>query len=286
VATPVARKSVDRSAPMPLREHLAELRTRLLISAMAIAVCSIAGWVFFDEIFGWITGPFVDVVQEAQQDGKNIQLALTGVTDPFVLQIKVAAVSGVVLASPIWLFQLWRFVTPGLHRNERAWALGFAAIATPLFLAGVALAYLFLPQALGFLFGFTPDDVSNIIDVTRYLTFFLRTILVFGAGFLLPLLALLLNLAGVLSAKAFIGAWRWLVLGVFVFAAMATPDGSPLTMTVLALPILALFGLAMLLTWLNDRRRGAATLVLNDDEASPAPAGPEPLEDPEPPPVR
>ncbi len=266
---------------MPLREHLAELRTRVLVSALAILAASAVGWVFFDEIFAWITGPFIDVVAEAQEDGKNIQLALTGVTDPFVLQIKVAAVSGVVLASPVWLFQLWRFITPGLHRNERAWSLGFVAIATPLFFSGVALAYLFLPQALGFLFGFTPDDVSNIIDVTRYLNFFLRTILVFGAGFLLPLLALLLNLAGVLSAAAFIGAWRWLVVGVFVFAAMATPDGSPLTMTVLALPILGLFGLAMLACWLNDRRRGRRAEVLDDDEPSPTPAGPQPIDEPQ-----
>jgi sec-independent protein translocase protein TatC len=258
---------------MPLREHLAELRTRVLISALAIAACSVVGWVFFDQIFAWITGPFVEVVAQAQAEGKNVQLALTGVTDPFVLQIKVAAVSGVVIASPIWLFQLWRFVTPGLHRNERAWSLGFVAIATPLFLSGVALAYLFLPQALGFLFGFTPDDVSNIIDVTRYLNFFLRTILVFGVGFLLPLLAVLLNLAGVLSAEAFIGAWRWMVVGVFVFAAMATPDGSPLTMTVLALPILALLGVAMLVAWLNDRRRRRADSFADipDDEPSPLP---------------
>jgi sec-independent protein translocase protein TatC len=269
----VARKGVDRSAAMPLREHLAELRTRLLISALAIALGGVVGWIFFDEIFTWITGPFIDVVAQAQDQGKNVQLALTGVTDPFVLQIKVSAVSGVVLASPIWLFQLWRFVTPGLHRNERAWALGFVAIATPLFLAGVGLAYLFLPQALGFLFGFTPDNVSNIIDVTRYLNFFLRTILVFGAGFLLPLLAVLMNFAGVLSARAFLGAWRWLVLGVFVFAAMATPDGSPLTMTVLALPILGLFGVAMLVTWINDRRRGRSETFddIPDDEPSPLP---------------
>ena len=123
--------------------------------------------------------------------------------------------------------------------------------------------------------------MSNIIDVTRYLNFFLRTILVFGAGFLLPLLALLLNLAGVLSAAAFIGAWRWLVVGVFVFAAMATPDGSPLTMTVLALPILGLFGLAMLACWLTDRRRARRAEVLDDDEASPAPAGPEPIDEPQ-----
>lgn len=271
MAAPTERQAKDRSGPMPLRDHLAELRKRLLISAAAIAVGAVVGWIFFDEIFEWISGPFIDVVGQAQNQGKNIQLALTGVTDPFLVQIKLSAVSGVVLASPVWLFQLWRFVTPGLMRNERAWALGFAAIATPLFFGGVALAYVFLPQALGFLFGFTPDNVSNIIDVSRYLSFFLRTVLVFGVGMLLPLLALLLNAAGVLSAQAFVGAWRWVVLGVFVFAAMATPDGSPLTMSVLALPILCLFGIAMLVAWLNDRRRARSSggFDIPDDEASP-----------------
>ncbi len=271
MAATAARKVRDRSAPMPLRDHLAELRNRLLISLAAVALGAAVGWIYFDEIFAWITAPFFEIVEQAQAQGKNVQLALTGVVDPFIVQIKLAAVSGVLLASPVWLFQLWRFITPGLHRNERGWALGFAAMATPLFFAGVALAYVFLPQALGFLFGFTPDNVANIVDVSRYLGFFQRTVLVFGVGFLLPLLAVLLNLAGVLSARAFIGAWRWLVLGVFVFAAMATPDGSPLTMTVLALPILGLFAIAMLFAWLNDRRRGAADrLGPADDEATPA----------------
>jgi len=254
---------------MPLRDHLSELRNRLVVSLLAIAVGSVVGWVYFDQIFGWITAPFVEVVQEAQEQGHNVQLALTGVADPFTLQLKVAAVSGVVIACPVWLFQLWRFVTPGLHRNERGWALGFTALAAPLFLTGMGLAYVFLPHAIGFLFGFTPDNVSNIVDVSRYLSFFLNMMLLFGIGFLLPLLALVLNLAGVLPAAAFIGAWRWVVLGVCIFAAMATPDGSPLTMLALATPILVLFSFAMGAAWLHDRRSG--TVELPDDVASPTP---------------
>ena len=143
---------------MPLRDHLAELRTRLLISVAAVAVGAVLGWIWYEQIFAWITAPFVQVVDEAQAQGHNVTLALTGVADPFTLQLKVAGITGLVLASPVWLFQLWRFVTPGLHKNERAWALGFTALATPLFLAGMALAYLFLPHAIGFLFGFTPGQ--------------------------------------------------------------------------------------------------------------------------------
>lgn len=255
--------------PMPLAVHLRELRRRISISLVAIVLGAAVAWFFYEQLFALLEKPFLDVVAQAEQEGRDVQLALTGVTDPFMLQIKISAVAGIVLSAPVWLYQTWRFVTPGLHRHERRWALGFAAAATPLFAAGVALAYLFLPQALEFLFAFTPDDVSNIVDVSRYLTFFLRTILVFGVGFLLPLLAVLLNFAGVLSARAFIGAWRWIVLGTVVFAAMATPDGSPLTMLALAVPILALGGVAMIIAWLNDRRRGSRADQTPDDEASP-----------------
>jgi sec-independent protein translocase protein TatC len=256
---------------MPLVEHLRELRTRLVVSLLAITAGAAVGWALFQPVFDTITQPFIEVVRQAQADGKDIQLALTGVTDPFTLQLKVALVTGIVVAAPVWLFQLWRFVTPGLHRHERRWALGFAATATPLFFAGVFLAYRFLPQALAFLFGFTPDGVANIVDVTRYLSFFLQTILIFGVGFLLPLLAVLLNFAGVLAADTFVRAWRWIALGVFVFAAMATPDGSPVTMVALAVPILGLIGLAMLVAWANDRRRGrrAEAAATADDRRTP-----------------
>ena len=104
---------------MPLTGHLRELRNRLFRSALAITAGAIVGWIYYDEIFRLISQPFLDVVAEAQENGRNVQLTLTGVADPFVLQIKVALVSGVVLASPIWLYQLWRFVTPGLHRHDR-----------------------------------------------------------------------------------------------------------------------------------------------------------------------
>lgn len=270
MTAPTAPRSRDRSGPMPLRDHLAELRNRLLISVLAIAAGAVVGWIFFAPIFAAVTAPFVAVVEQAQADGKDVVLALTGVADPFTLQLKISGVAGIVLACPVWLFQAWRFVTPGLHRNERAWAIGFVVVAAPLFLAGMALAYVFLPNAIGFLLGFTPDSVSNLVDVSRYLNFFLNIILIFGLGFLLPLMAVLLNFAGVLPAESFIGSWRWLVVGVFVFAAMATPDGSPLTMTVLAAPIMGLFGVAMLVVWLNDRRlRRKAAAGPADDEVAP-----------------
>jgi sec-independent protein translocase protein TatC len=262
---------------MPLADHLRELRSRLVKSLVAIAAGAVVAWMFYDDIFAWISQPFVSVVAEAQADGRNVQLALTGVADPFVLQLQVAAVGGIVLASPVWLYQVWRFITPGLHRNERRWSMIVVAVATPLFIAGAALAYVFMPNALGFLLAFTPATVSNIVDVSRYVGFFLNTVLVFGVGFLLPLFALMLNLAGVVPAKTLISAWRWILIGVVVFAAVATPDGNPVTMMMLAVPIMLLLTVVMGIAWLHDRRRTTRRPAadLPDDDVAPVdPAAP------------
>lgn len=265
------RRPVAADGTMPLGDHLAELRGRLFKSVLAITVGAVVGWLYYQQIFDLISAPFVAVVAEAQAEGRNVQLALTGVTDPFVLQLQVSAVAGIVLASPVWLYQTWRFVTPGLHRNERRWSLVAVATATPLFLAGTALAYLFMPNALSFLLDFTPQSVSNIVDVDRYVSFFLNTVLVFGIGFLVPLFALLLNLAGVLPARSLIRAWRWILIGTFVFAAVATPDGNPFTMTMLAVPIIVLLTIVSVIAWLNDRRKRdrGEVVELRDDEIAP-----------------
>jgi sec-independent protein translocase protein TatC len=260
---------------MPLTDHLRELRSRLLKSGIAIVVGMGLGWVYYPLLFAWLSQPFNAVVAEAEAEGREITLALTGVADPFVLQLQVAAVAGIILSSPVWLYQLWRFVTPGLHRNERRWALGFAIVATPLFLSGVALAYVVLPLGLEILFGFTPEGVENIVSVDRYLSFFLRTVLVFGVGFLVPLLLVLLNFAGVLSGKRLLSWWRWIILSVFLFAAVATPTGDPINLVLLAGPIMLLVALAIVVSLLNDRRRARRAGsepdydTLDDDEMSP-----------------
>lgn len=263
------RRHTAPDGTMPLTEHLAELRNRLFKSVLAIAIGSIVAWFFYSAIFDFIAAPFVSVVDEARANGQDVQLALTGVVDPFVLQLQVTVVAGILLSAPVWLYQVWRFITPGLHRHERRWSLIVVLTATPLFFAGAALAYIFMPQALGFLLGFTPQNVSNIVDVSRYVSFFLNTVIVFGIGFLLPLFALLLNLAGVLPAKTLIGAWRWILLGTIVFAAVATPDGNPFTMLLLALPIMLLLMIVMGIAWLHDRRKRDEQLsALPDDEMS------------------
>jgi sec-independent protein translocase protein TatC len=278
----------EQPAAMPLTEHLRELRSRLVKAGIAIGIGMVVGWVYYAQLFAWLSAPFSGAVEQARSEGREVTLALTGVADPFVLQMQIAAMAGIVLASPVWLYQLWRFVTPGLHRNERRWAFAFVAVATPLFLAGVALAYAVLPLGLQVLLGFTPENVENIVSVDRYLSFFLRTVLVFGVGFLVPLMLVLLNFAGVLPGRKLLGWWRWIILGVMLFAAVATPTGDPINLLLLAGPILLLVAIAVGIALLNDRRRARRRAPeddfsdLDDDEASPVDLQPSPIEEPSP----
>jgi sec-independent protein translocase protein TatC len=240
---------------MPLVEHLRELRGRVLKVGLALVLGMVVGWIYYAEIFSFLAKPFENVVAAAQAEGRDVTLALTGVADPFVLQVQVSALAGLLLSSPIWLYQLWRFVTPGLHKHERRWGIAFVIVAVPLFATGVALAYLVLPYGLEILFGFTPDNVENIVSVDRYLSFFIRTVVVFGVGFLMPLMLVLLNFAGVLTGQRLISWWRWIIFVVFIFAAVATPTGDPINLVLLAGPMLILIVIAIGVCLLNDRRR-------------------------------
>ncbi len=259
---------------MPLTEHLRELRSRMVKAGLAIGIGMAVGWFYYEQLFAWLSAPFMGAVDAARAQGREVTLALTGVADPFVMQLQVAAVAGLAISAPVWLYQLWRFVTPGLHKHEKRWALGFAAVATPLFFAGVALAYTVMPLGLEVLLGFTPDNVANIVSVDRYLSFFIRTVLVFGVGFLLPLLIVLLNFAGVLSGARLVSWWRWIIIIVVLFAAVATPTGDPINLLLLAGPILLLVAIAVGIALLNDRRRRRRGGEVDysqydDDEVSP-----------------
>lgn len=245
----------DASA-MPLVEHLRELRTRVWRAALAIVLATVVAWAFYEPIFNIIRHPFDNVIDEAKANGRTVTLALNGVTDAFTLQLKISLITGLVLSAPVWLYQLWRFISPGLHRNERRWGYLFAGIATPFFAAGCAVGYLVLPKMLEVLLGFTPENVANIISIDYYLTFALQLMLFFGVGFLLPVTFMMLNFAGILSGRKLLSWWRFLVFGAFVFAAVATPTGDPITMLLVALPMLAMVFLAVAVTLLNDWRRG------------------------------
>ena len=265
---------VQRFKEMSLIEHLRELRSRLFKASVAIVIGTVAAWGFYPQIFDLLSQPVNDIVEKAQSNGRDVRLVLGGVADAFVLQIKVSVVTSMLVPSPIWIYQLWRFITPGLYRKEKLRAYLFASVATPLFVSGAVLAYIFLPIGLQLLFGFTPLGVGNYVPVDRYLSFFLRMVLVFGISFLTPLFIVMLNIFDMLEAKAITSRWRLVVLITFAFSAIATPTGDPVNMTLLAAPVLLLISAATFIAWLNDKRRARKRkddeiLGLSDHEASP-----------------
>ena len=267
---------VQRFKEMSLIEHLRELRSRLFKASVAIVIGTVVAWGFYPQIFDILSQPVNVIVEKAQSNGRDVRLVLGGVADAFVLQIKVSVVTSMLVTSPIWIYQLWRFITPGLYRKEKLRAYLFASVATPLFVSGAVLAYIFLPIGLQLLFGFTPLGVGNYVPVDRYLSFFLRMVLVFGISFLTPLFIVMLNIFDMLEAKAITSRWRLVVLITFAFSAIATPTGDPVNMTLLAAPVLLLISVATFIAWLNDKRRARKrkddpVLGLSDDEASPEP---------------
>ena len=256
---------------MPLLEHLRELRSRLAKAVLAVVVGSVLAFVFVEQLLGFLTAPF-DEVAAAQTDSGAITLTFTDVTSPFTFQVRIALYAGLVLTCPIWLYQLWAFLVPGLERRERRYTYLFIGCAVPLFLGGIALGYTLLPTALGLLFGVTPAGFANLPTADRYLSFVLRLLLVFGVAFLLPVFMVLLNAIGVLPARRIRSSWRGALFGIFVFAAVASPTGDPLSLLFLAAPMCLLYVIALAITfWLDRRRRGDEPDydALDDDETSP-----------------
>jgi len=241
---------------MTLGEHIRELRNRLVKSVLAIVAGTIAGWVFNEQLLNVLTKPFYESVANLARDkGLEPQLTMTGVADPFTFQIKIAMVFGIVLSSPVWLYQAWAFIVPGLHRNERKWTMLFVAIAAPLFFAGIAVGYWTLPVGMSILIGFTPKGVQNLVTLPGYLDFVLRMLLVFGIAFLIPFAVVLASLAGVVSGRALGKARPYIITGTVVFGAIATPTGDPFTLLLLAGPMVTLFLVAEVIARMLDRRR-------------------------------
>ncbi|MFA6574862.1 MAG: twin-arginine translocase subunit TatC [Nocardioides sp.] len=260
---------VGADGRMALSDHLRELRARVLKIALVVVTGLVVSLVFFDQLFDLVYGPYQQA-QESLPDGST-EATTAGAAGGFLLYLKLCGLASVVATSPLWLYQIWAFILPGLHAQERRWSRIFAAIAGPLFLSGVALGYVTLPKGLEVLIGFTPEGLTNLVEFNEYLTFFSRTLLVFGIAFEIPLFVVLLNLAGVVSGKA-LGAHRpWIIVGVFVFAAVATPSADPFTMTFMAVPMVVLFLISEQIARYNDRRRAKKNKFagLSPDEASP-----------------
>ncbi len=263
---------------MALADHLRELRARVLRVVTVLVVAFAALLFFYDPLLGLILGPYNDA-KVALGDAVETKAYIKGAAGPLLLQLKLTGVAAIVLTSPYWLYQIWAFVLPGLHAHERKWSRIFMAVAGPLFLAGVATGYYVLPRGLEVLIGFTPVQLESLVEFGEYFSFFTRMLLVFGVAYEIPLFVIMLNLAGVVTGRA-LGEYRsWIILGTFVFAAVATPSTDPFSMLMLALPMTTLFLLSEGIARLIDRRRGVAALAgLDDDQASELDLRPDPVE--------
>lgn len=241
---------------MPLLEHLREFRKRIVKAAIAVMAGSIIGWVFYNDIISTLALPVCDL-KAAQTAGADScgSLYINGVLGPLNLQIKVAILTGIIISAPIWLYQLWAFIAPALHRKEKRNSVFFFMSATPFFVAGATLGYLILPVAVKVLFGFTPDALNNLVKFDDYLDFVMRAILLFGIAFELPVFLVTFNLIGFLSGSAILKPWRIWVFAIVLFVAGFTPSADPLSMLALAIPLILLYLMAGGIALLNDRRR-------------------------------
>ncbi|MDJ0463309.1 twin-arginine translocase subunit TatC [Streptomyces sp. H27-C3] len=270
------KQDKDAEGRMPLGEHLRELRNRLLKSVLAIVVAVIVAAFYQREIFRFLMEPILSSVgctngATTMVNGKPCaSMTTNGLLSPFTIALKVSLMAGVLVATPVWLYQLWAFVAPGLHSTEKRYSMAFVAAGVPLFVGGAYLAYSILPQTAEIMLSFTPDDAQNLLPLDDYLDLITRMVVVFGLAFELPLLLILLNITGVLTGERMLRWWRGMLVGLTAFSAIATPGGEPISMLLLAGPLAVLYFIAVGFSLLNDRRRKLRNpdRDLDDDEAS------------------
>jgi sec-independent protein translocase protein TatC len=258
---------VPPDGAMTLFEHLRELRYRLIVSILAILVGMILAWFFRYQLLDILQRPYFQAIEALKVKDPDTQTLLVNInlTSPLALSLKVSALAGLIVTAPFWLYQLWAFVVPGLLAKEKKWALIFIAAATPMFIGGVVVAYVVLPKAIAVLLSFTQAGVSNLQDINAYLSFLLRLMLVFGIGFLIPLIVLMLNIVGVIKAKQMAKYRSLVIFGTFVFGAVATPSTDPFSMLAVAAPMALLFLAAEVIARILDRRKERQAALAGDD---------------------
>jgi len=263
---------------MSVIEHLRELRSRMIKMMVIIAAGAVLGWVFYDTILAILKEPYCHIdyhhrLGALNQSREECKLQFSAPLDGFVIRLKVACIGGAILTGPLWLYQVWAFVTPGLRRNERRYTIAFILSSSLLFFAGMGLAYLTLRTSIDVLVVSAGEGTQAALTIKDYISFVILMLVIFGASFELPLLIVMLNLARILPYRVLRRSQRIAIFLIFLFAAVATPSTDPFTMIGMALPMCVLFELAVLWCYVHDKRRARRLAAeeaaqLPDDVAS------------------
>jgi sec-independent protein translocase protein TatC len=252
-------RRANPQARMPLLEHLRELRNRVIKIAVAVTAGSVIGWFVYNPVWNFISAPYCKLPQPKAFvtlfPHQSCHLFVTGLFDSLFLKLQISIATGVIISSPIWLYQLWAFIAPGLYKRERRWAYYFVGCAVPLFGIGATIAYFAMTKGLRFLLHLVPAHTTALITINTYLSYAGAMLLIFGLAFELPLVFVLLNMAGVLTHERFRKWRRVIIFLVFAFAAIFTPSPDPISMLLLAVPCVVLVEASEIFAWANDRRR-------------------------------
>lgn len=242
---------------MPLMEHLVELRTRLIRSVVAVLAGAVVGFVLYDQIFEVLIDPYRTLCDEGGNTlDENCRLLLTDPLEGFSVRLKVSMYGGIALAMPVLLWQLWRFVAPGLYPREKRYAVPFILSALVLFAMGASIAYWTIPQALEFLVTIAGEDnVVVAYSPQKYFQLVVYMMLAFGVGFQFPIVLIFLQLIGVLDPDTLARSRRFAVVGIAVLVAVITPSGDPISMLALTVPMVLFYEVAILVGRITKRRR-------------------------------
>jgi sec-independent protein translocase protein TatC len=253
---------------MSLGEHLVELRKRLFISGLSIVAGAVVGFFLAPYIIDALRVPIAQIAES-----RNATITYTTITGAFDLRLQISFTIAIVATSPIWLYQIFAFLVPGLTSKEKKYTFGFFFSAVPLFIAGAAAGWYIFPHMVELLTSFSSDEEATFLDARVYYDFVIKLVLAVGIGFVLPVFIVLLNFVGVLSASAIIHGWRFAILLITIFTALTTPAADVMSMFLLAIPMVFLYFVAAGIAWLHDRRAATKAAALEPElfgEATPS----------------
>lgn len=238
---------------MTLTQHLGELRTRIIRSVLAIVVGIIVMLAFYDQVLEFMRQPYEDLCR--QNPNLNCELQFLGPLEGFSTRLSICTYGGIILALPVILWQIWRFIVPALHANEKKYAIPFILSSIILFIMGATVAYFTLTPALDFLISWAGSDVQANFQVSKYVSLFGLMLAAFGITFEFPVLLVFLQLVGVLTPQTLMKQWRYAIVIIFIIAAMITPSGDPYSMMAMAAPMSLFYGIAILIGRIAQKRK-------------------------------